>query len=323
MKKISTLKYLKTFHHVASNLALRSGVYPLYASLKVTGRCALQCPYCDMPLERSDQPELPLRDIQRILRDLGSSSVFVLTLEGGEPFLHPDIGEVLRYASRQPYYVAVVTSARGFDLDRIREYQKWIDFLHLSIDETHGNLELLSRLDTFRLEWPAPSLAVQSVVGNNELDAMDGKARFAHEAGIQLCYMPAAELVPGIRCYPDPIDFRSRVGDLKRRYPETVITSESFLHAINASHGCSSASIIIDYDGGLFYPCRTLGHKPVNLLSTTLHKFIKSPAARRARREMDDCRRSCGWYQYFAVSYRSFADLPRDLKGSLERTRRS
>ncbi len=320
MKEIKPLQYLKVFRYVASNLLQNSGKYPLYASLKITRKCPLQCRYCDMPKEDSVQPDLSADQIENILVNLASSSIFVLTIEGGEPFLHPEIDRILAFASRQTYYLAVVTSVRGFDLDRIRENQQSIDFLHLSIDEAHGNLDLLKNLEKFRREWSRPALAIQSVVGRAELDAMEEKVKVVRAAGIRICLMPAASLLPGKDCYPDPADFRSRVEKLRERYPGTVLTSASFLRAINSDHSCSSSSIIIDPGGDLFYPCRMLQQKPVNLLNTSLQDFVKSPAAKILRQQMDLCSRSCGWYQYFAVSFRSIRNLSQDLQGSLERT---
>jgi hypothetical protein len=91
--------------------------------------------------------------------------------------------------------------------------------------------------------------------------------------------------------------------ELKRRYPQTVLTPRRYLDALIGESDCSAASVIIDSDGGLFYPCRTLGEKPVNLTETELLQYVESEDARHRREEMRRCPRRCGWYQYFAIDF--------------------
>ena len=70
---------------------------------------------------------------------------------------------------------------------------------------------------------------------------------------------------------------------LKRRFPRTVMTSHSFLHALENGARCSTASIIVEPDGAVFYPCRALGIKPFNLLDGDLNTFLRSPLAAELR----------------------------------------
>jgi hypothetical protein len=88
---------------------------------------------------------------------------------------------------------------------------------------------------------------------------------------------------------------------LKKKYPNTITTPIGFLDNINKPHGCSTSSIIIDSDGGLFYPCRTIGKRLTDLTKQNLLEFLKSDEAKKAREWMKECPRACGWYQYFAT----------------------
>ena len=76
---------------------------------------------------------------------------------------------------------------------------------------------------------------------------------------------------------------------------------------------CLSA-IIIDSDGGLFYPCRTVGNRLFDLTKGDLLEFLRSKDAKKAREEMSQCPRACGWYQYFATDVFS---SPRTIMSSL------
>jgi MoaA/NifB/PqqE/SkfB family radical SAM enzyme len=72
---------------------------PLDAQLIVTRRCNLSCGYCSEYDSTSDP--VPLEDLKRridALHRLGSAN---LTLLGGEPLMHPDLAELVRYAGRR------------------------------------------------------------------------------------------------------------------------------------------------------------------------------------------------------------------------------
>ena len=114
--------------------------------------------------------------------------------------------------------------------------------------------------------------------------------------------------------YPDPKKFRDEIIRLKKIYKNTITTPSGFLDNINKTHGCSTSSIIIDSDGGLFYPCRTVGKRLYNFTEGSFIDFLKSKKAKKAREDMAKCERNCGWYQYFATDV--FAS-PRTIISSL------
>lgn len=66
--------------------------------------------------------------------------------------------------------------------------------------------------------------------------------------------------------------------------------------------GCSPNSLVIDADGTLYYPCRTLELKAIKLQDSDLMEFINSERAQADRHSMANCERQCGWYQYFATA---------------------
>jgi hypothetical protein len=126
--------------------------------------------------------------------------------------------------------------------------------------------------------------------------------------------MPACHLDGTDDFYPEPAKFKSELLRLKKTYPNTITTPKGFLDNINKPHGCSASSVIIDSDGGLFYPCRTVGEHLYNFTKGSFMEFLRTPEAKKARGAMNECNRSCGWYQYFATDV--FAS-PRSLYSSL------
>ncbi|MFH1220363.1 MAG: radical SAM protein [Candidatus Eisenbacteria bacterium] len=311
-------KYLKTFHYVSRNLIRREGVFPFYASFKVTSRCPLKCPHCYLARE-AQKPDLDTAAAKRIIESLGSMSILVLTFEGGEPFLRDDLEELLHFSRRFPLFVSVVTSYPDISMKRYAHLSGIIDFLQISIDEGHGNLFLFDRLDEIRSLWHT-RLCIQTVVTADTLSRMDEKVTQARENGCRILFLPLSLIYPEFAGFsPERSVFVRKVRMLKRTYPETVIAAPHFLRSYGRGAGCTSSSIVIDSDGSLFYPCHVLGTRPFNLLDGNLKEFLLSREASELRERMNGCSVACGWYQYFALSLRSVKDLPSDVLSALER----
>jgi MoaA/NifB/PqqE/SkfB family radical SAM enzyme len=146
-----------------------------------------------------------------------------------------------------------------------------------------------------------PEICIQIVVTTDTLNALDEKVKRVYDAGARTVVMPACHLDGTDNYYPDSEKFRQELLRLKKNYPNTITTPKGFLDNINKPQGCSTSSIIIDSDGGLFYPCRTVGKRLYNFTEGSFMEFLKTNEAQQARADMKQCMRSCGWYQYFAT----------------------
>ena len=271
-------------------------IYPYYASFKLTDRCLFRCPFCDV--WQNPAPELNTDDVKLILDNLADCSLFLVSLEGGEPLLREDIGEILQYAGKMPYFILFTTSQRDLLAYPWDEYTKYIDYLHISIDEGHNNLFLfdaLAEMVKFR-----SVVTVQTVVADGEVPKIREKVLKCHRIGAKILIMPAVHLQGTENYFPQWNEFRDEVLKLKREFPNTITTPRGYFDNVEKKR-CSTSSIIIDCDGGLFYPCRTLGEKTINLTRTSLKQYLVSQGARCARQKMAECDKNCGWYQYFAI----------------------
>ncbi|TKJ42337.1 radical SAM protein [candidate division LCP-89 bacterium B3_LCP] len=299
IRLLPTAKMLQVARCLYKNRKNGAGIYPFYASLKVTDLCGFRCSFCNV--WRNPAPDLDTEGIIKVLRNLGDSSIVLTSIEGGEPLLRKDIEIILKEASQQPYYLLFTTSVRNLLDYPLETYSKWIDLFHVSIDEGHENLELFDILpEIVDLPW---IVCVQTVVRDCDMGSMAEKVKTCADNGAKILIMPAVELDDAKHSFPDPARFSREVADLKKRFPRTVLTPRRYLDAINGESHCSAASIIIDSDGGLFYPCRTLNEKPVNLTQTDLMGYLESQDASERRSVMKTCDRLCGWYQYFAIDF--------------------
>ncbi len=300
IRKLTFGRYLKIlFYTLKNNFGSGGEKYPFYASLKVTSRCHFACKFCDM--KDFQTPDLCTEDIKKIIRNLGRSSLFLMSMEGGEPLLRNDIEELLIEAHKQPFYLLFTTSQKNLMEYPWEKYQNYIDFLHISIDEGHGNLHLFDQLK--EINKFDMIVCVQTVVAKEDQDKLEEKVSKCYYSGSKILIMPAVHLDNTEDHFPDFDRLEKQIRKLKKDYPETIITPNSYFSAVRKKKGgCSPSSIIIDADGGLFYPCRTLKEKRIKLQDTDLTKFLKSGLSSELRKRMSLCTRQCGWYQYFATS---------------------
>lgn len=311
MKKLPVSKYLKTARYGFENYISGESVYPFYASFKITHKCSLKCSFCNVWME--DTPDLPKEDVFKVLDELGKSSITVLSLEGGDPLVRKDFKEILEYASKKPFYLFFTTNGHLIEKRPMKEYGKYVDYIHISIDEGHDNLKFFERLKEFQSF--GPEICIQIVVTNETLPLIEEKVKNVYESGARTVVMPACHLDGTDDYYPNSANFKEEILRLKKKYPNTITTPRGFLENINKTHGCSTSSIIIDSDGGLFYPCRTIGQRLYNFTEGSFMNYLKTEKAKKARKDMKKCNRSCGWYQYFATDV--FAS-PRSIMSSLK-----
>jgi MoaA/NifB/PqqE/SkfB family radical SAM enzyme len=297
MRLLPLSKYFVIAKCALANYLNHDNIYPFYASFKVTHKCGLRCKFCNVWKENT--PDLVTEEVNQVLHQLGQSSIAVVSLEGGDPLMRKDLGEILQYAHSQPFYLFFTTNGHLIDKKPMEEYSKYIDYLHISIDEGHNNLDFFERLAEFSSF--GSEICIQIVVTSDTLDVLEEKIRKIYRAGVRTVVMPATHLKGTEDHYPDPLLFQQKILELKKKYKNTITTPRVFLDNITKTHGCSPSSIIIDSDGGLFYPCRTIGTRLYSFTNGPFMDFLKSPEALFARNEMKKCSRSCGWYQYFAT----------------------
>lgn len=75
---------------------------PFQCLVQVTNRCNMQCSFCDFwPNGVPLREELALADFQRIASEMAEIGCFLVSIEGGEPFVRPDLVEIVRtFAAR-------------------------------------------------------------------------------------------------------------------------------------------------------------------------------------------------------------------------------
>lgn len=126
---------------------------PLFVTVNVTTRCNLNCVYCYMqPMSGIDMPQ---SDFERIIDELVDMRVFLVTLSGGEPFLHSNFPELFRYAHKRFAHVMTLTNGTALKpchIDAIRRVldEKGAVTIQVSLDAIDTHVNALTRAPSQR-----------------------------------------------------------------------------------------------------------------------------------------------------------------------------
>ncbi len=271
--------------------------HPLYATLKVSNNCNDRCDFCDFWMNQV--PEESTETLKKIIDNISKGSVTVLSFEGGEPTLRPDLKELLKYAKDRSFYVMLTTNGLLLDKVPMDEYAEYFDFLHLSIDEEHRNTYLLDRLKDLRKKY---KVNVQTVVTKNNIDKLEYKVQKAHEAGAKILAMPVVYYpgLPDLR--PDPVKLHDVLVDLKKKYGDTLNNGPAVIETLVRGRVCRSLSIMVEPNGDLVYPCPFIGKSIGSLAETPLNELMAKKEAKLGRERMRQCKLNCPLYLHAETS---------------------
>ncbi len=89
----------------------------------LTGKCNARCRHCFIDFDSPGiwQDELTLPEIARMTKNFGRS-LFNVNLTGGEPFLHPDIFDIVRFYAANTTVDSFVITTNGMFVDAVKNF---------------------------------------------------------------------------------------------------------------------------------------------------------------------------------------------------------
>lgn len=119
---------------------------PHAVNLYITYRCRSQCAHCFLvQSDKLNKYELTKEALFSIIDQLAEQNVYLLIISGGEPLLHPDFFEVVRYADRKNILPLVaITGTKVTDYDISNYVAARIPTVQMSLDG--ATLELNDRI---------------------------------------------------------------------------------------------------------------------------------------------------------------------------------
>jgi len=112
--------------------------FPMILTVEPTNWCNFRCPQCYVGMGRMSRSRgyLKLEILHRLLNELKHSLIYLLISAQGEPYLHPSLFELIRYAKRNRVYVAVNTNGHFLADPKIARETVYsgLDVLIVSVD---------------------------------------------------------------------------------------------------------------------------------------------------------------------------------------------
>jgi MoaA/NifB/PqqE/SkfB family radical SAM enzyme len=94
---------------------------PFDVLVQVTNRCNMKCSFCDFwPHGAAPREELQVAEYRRLASELAALGCFIVSVEGGEPFVRPDLVEIVRAFAERGHLPVLYTNGWYADADKAR-----------------------------------------------------------------------------------------------------------------------------------------------------------------------------------------------------------
>ncbi|MDD3012880.1 MAG: radical SAM protein [Candidatus Gastranaerophilales bacterium] len=102
----------RTLFYILSIKAFNKKPYPFYVNLVINSRCNLNCAYCFGHYSQRQTPDWKLEDLKKLIDNLYKKGTRYILVQGGEPLLHNDLGEIFKYIYEKGIVTAIVTNGQ-------------------------------------------------------------------------------------------------------------------------------------------------------------------------------------------------------------------
>jgi MoaA/NifB/PqqE/SkfB family radical SAM enzyme len=109
---------------------------PAYRIVQVhpTLRCNLKCAHCYSSSLPAYHDFIPVKALTRFLDFARGQGFNVVSMSGGEPFLYPDLGQLLGTTQQMGYKNSVATNAMLLAAEAKKQWLNYIDIIAISVD---------------------------------------------------------------------------------------------------------------------------------------------------------------------------------------------
>jgi MoaA/NifB/PqqE/SkfB family radical SAM enzyme len=231
---------------------------PIILTHSLTLKCNCKCKTCDVRTKKANTHEMKTHEVFRLLDEASKLNFVAYLAWGGEPFIRPDVMDILKHAHDLDLYTSVITNGT-YLLDNAEEASKVVDLTWVSLDyysDYHDEIRGLK--GTFgraikgiiKLRDKGGRIAINCVLSKLNTDAVRKMAELAQDLHVKLAFDPM-EVFPGINeeYALSRIECRRlfrEVFELKRLgYP--ILNSYEFLaHLISpVEYSCAQPKIFI------------------------------------------------------------------------------
>ena len=216
---------------------------PSSLEVAITGKCNLRCLYCFHFTSALDAPrDLPKEEWFSLFEELGRLAVLKLTLEGGEPFIRPDLPEILESIVKNRMRFAILSNGTLItdEMAGFLASTRRCDSVQISIDGSKAEVHDASRgkgnlhkalVGLEHLKSHGVNVNVRVTITRYNLEDLPEVARFLLEdLGLPGFSTNSAEYMGVCRTHAENIQLtaadRSRamalLWELKEKYPGRI-----------------------------------------------------------------------------------------------------
>lgn len=111
---------------------------PTSVDVFITSRCNLNCVHCFSDSEMANPSDLSMEQLRSTFNQLEKLGVFEVRINGGEPFLHPRIEEILALLREKRFRRVILTNGTVLDSRTIRLLQESDTTPTVSLDDSEA-----------------------------------------------------------------------------------------------------------------------------------------------------------------------------------------
>lgn len=180
-KDFKDMPYLKSMKRAFDKL-------PIQCSMYITDRCNLSCQYCSEFDNSKPHPNLNV--IKKRIDNVVKLGILKLTLAGGEPLLHPDIEEIIRYSKSKGITVSISTNSFLLTDSMINKLTKAaLDVIQISVDRKTPSQITQKSLDKIapkieKLKKTDIKIHISGVICEDTMDEIEDVLRYGLKQAI-------------------------------------------------------------------------------------------------------------------------------------------
>ncbi|WP_300408573.1 radical SAM protein [Lagierella sp.] len=256
---IEDIKAYKKKKFVSQELTKDNKINTVY--FHVTYKCNLKCEYCYQNIYAKDHNMIDsTKDWKKILRKLKFYDVKKIVITGGEPLLHPQIDQILKFAKSLGYEIDLLTN--GSLIREKCDILNYADAIVMSLDGIESGLRkglsISTIMENIKLvkERYTGIFKVRSVVSSGHEVASKRLGNYLQSIGIeQIETLRMPNNIKEINLMPDYRKFKL----------------EDY-ESLNAGCGAADSVIAIDPLGDV-YPCQLLMNEELRIGNILDDKF--------------------------------------------------
>jgi radical SAM protein with 4Fe4S-binding SPASM domain len=275
---------------------------PFALSIEPTTSCNLRCPECPSGLRSFSRPTgmLQREKFHELVDQFAPHLMYLNFYFQGEPYLNPNLLEMVHYAHRKKILTSTSTNAHYLDSDKARAtVQSGLDRLIISIDgttqETYQAYRIGGKLDKVlegtrnilhwkkQLKSKTPHVVFQFLVTSYNEHQVKDVQLMAHELGVDEVHLKTAQVYDfenGNVLIPNNDKYARYTRNAEGRW---VLKNQLEDHCWRMWHSC-----VITWDGGVVPCCfdKDAHHRLGQLNNFTLKDIWFSPRYRNFRMQV-------------------------------------